>query len=76
VNKFDLLRISEYDLMVLYSEELKKVGGTTLESIINELNRRQTVKLTKRMNILTIAILVLTIVSAIASVIAVLKASI
>lgn len=76
MNKFDLLRISEYDLMVLYSEELKKVGGTTLESIINELNRRQTVKLTKRMNILTIAILVLTIVSAIASVIAVLKASI
>lgn len=65
---FDLINMKDKELQELYKKELEKVGETSLESVINEFNRRETSKLSKRMYFLTYVILGFTIVSTVISI--------
>jgi sensor histidine kinase regulating citrate/malate metabolism len=62
MDPFDLLHTSDKDLKLLYDTELKRVGAVSLDSILQEIDRRKSGKLATQMNIMTIIVIILTLV--------------
>lgn len=73
MSKYDLMRSSDKELMDLYEQELLHIGATSLESIILEFDRRKTKNIMIQMNRLTIAVILLTFVNILISIIALYK---